>query len=775
MAKSSKKSTKNTSTSNSTTPVGHRTAATPPANDKKNVVAAAPELTVAKNMGKLPTNTIILAILAAVSCLAYFNTLWNSFVLDDVMVLKDNFYVKQGISAIPDIFTTPHMRGYLVIPNDLYRPFSLALFALEYQFFGPNASVYHFFNIIIYAGCVLAFFTFLHKFFDRQKPIMAFVIALIFALHPIHTEVTANIKSSDELLCFLFAFLSLNCYMVYHEKNKILFLLLGTLCFFISILSKETVITFLAVIPVLFFFYKHTYWKKALTICATTVGVFAVFMLIRNNVLNHFQANQPNIPVEFVDNALSLAPNPVSKLATEILVMGLYLKQTILPYPLLSNYSYKSIPFVDFGNIWVLLTIIVYVALVYVMAIGFIRKKKEPWAFSIFFFFATISLFSNFPFLMGAELAERFAFFASAGVCIAAGAAFEKWILKGDSGDITALAKPAAMGILLAVCIPFFAITFLRNFDWQSNYALYKTDSEKSPNDGRLHYYYGTALAEGHYDAETDTNKKKAIDSESIRQLRASLTLCSEYTDYTEANAEIGRVFYREGQYDSAEVHDKRAVKINPTHKTGLNNLGSVYLTTGRYAEAIQNFRSVINLDSSYSFAYFNMARAWNQLKQYDSAIYYYARSVRFSPENVDAVQELGMAYYFKQQWDSAAVYFRKALALKPNDANCINNLGAIYLNTKQYNLAIDLFQKTLQANPNYLNAYTNLVRSYYNAGRYNETISTVLAEVKLFPKYTGDIPFICLCYKKLGKMDSARKYEAVAKQFYPKFDMNTN
>ena len=76
---------------------------------------------------KVPLFSQLSIILAALSCIVYLNSLGNLYVLDDVMVLKDNVYVKQGLKAIPEIFSTPHMRGYLVIPNDLYRPFSLAI------------------------------------------------------------------------------------------------------------------------------------------------------------------------------------------------------------------------------------------------------------------------------------------------------------------------------------------------------------------------------------------------------------------------------------------------------------------------------------------------------------------------------------------------------------------------------------------------------------------------------------------------------------------------
>jgi chromate transport protein ChrA len=85
--------------------------------------------------------------------------------------------------------------------------------------------------------------------------LVAFIAALLFAVHPIHTEVVSNIKSLDEIFCFMFAFLSLNVFVGYMKTGKAWQLLVGMLAMFLSFLSKETVVTFLGIIPLVFFFY----------------------------------------------------------------------------------------------------------------------------------------------------------------------------------------------------------------------------------------------------------------------------------------------------------------------------------------------------------------------------------------------------------------------------------------------------------------------------------------------------------------------------------------
>ena len=100
---------------------------------------------------------------------------------------------------------------------------------------------------------------------------------------------------------------------------------------------------------------------------------------------------------------------------------------------------------------------------------------------------------------MGAELAERFAFFASAGICIAAALAMEQWVIKAGATDILALKSTKVLAVLAPLLLIFGGLTIARNMDWQNNYTLYKADVEKSPNDTRLHHFVATAITEEIY------------------------------------------------------------------------------------------------------------------------------------------------------------------------------------------------------------------------------------------------------------------------------------
>ena len=709
-------------------------------------------------------------ILGIVSIVVYINTVMNGFVMDDVMVLKENNMVLQGMKAIPELLSTPHMRGYLIIPNDLYRPLSLVMFAIEYQLFGLAPAAHHFFNVLWFAGCTIMFFIFLDKFFDHRRTAVAFIAALIFAVHPVHTEVVANIKSRDELMCFFFAFWSLNLFMSYMKEGKMLQLLLGTLSLYLSYISKETVIAFLGIIPVLFFFYNNSDKKRAFFILGGTALATIVFLTIRSSVLNAYDANQPFATVEFIDNALAKAPTVLSLLATKVVVMGIYLKLMFIPYPLLSTYSFNSIPFADLTSISFWLSLIANGALIYFMVTRFMKNKKDPWAFAIMFYFGTIFLFSNFPFLMGAELAERFAFFASAGTCLLMALAIEKWIIKKEGADFIAVKSSKVLAILIPLCLLYGGWAIARNTEWKDNVTLYKADIARSPNDVRLYHNVASALAEDLYPTLKDTAQKIETDKESLKYLREGSKI---YPEYADLYVEMGRIYDRQKVYDSAMKYNKIALDLNPTNFTANNNLGSIYLTAGRYQESIPLFRKAMELNPNFKYAYLNIARAYVQLKKYDSAVTNFNKLLSFEPQNADVHSEAGTAYFMMAQYDSAEYHYKMVLKIKPDEPNTINNLGAILLNTKKYPQAIEIFKKSIAANPNYFNAYSNLTKAYYFTGQYQAAIDNINKEISLDQKNAiKDIPYIALCYQKMGNMAEAKKWEATAKQYYSNFKL---
>lgn len=599
-------------------------------------------------------------LLALITFIVYSNTIGNGFVLDDVMVVKDNFIVPQGMKMIPEILKTLRLSGYANMSNE-YRPLSLIMFATECDVArwtsengNPfNPAIHHFMNIVVFMGCVTGLFTFLHKLFDGKKIAVSFMAALLFALHPIHTEVVANIKSRDELLCFFFAFVSLNAFANYMRSANTKQLIWGSLALFLAFLSKETVITFLAVVPMIYFFYINNDRKRAINITIGTVIATGLYLGIRKAIVD--ATGNGEFPINFVDNMLVNTPADKSRLATEILIMGHYIRLLFIPYPLIIDRSFASIPYVSFGDIWVIVSLLAYLSLAAFSVSRLLKNNKDPWAFAILFFLATLSLFTNIAITIASTFAERFLFFCSVGVCLVVALAIEKWIIRKDDADINDIKVGKVLAILAPICIVFAVITYGRNNDWKDSYTLYKADADKLPENTRLNYYVASELQKM-CGAERDTVKAKQLNDQSMVYLRQSLKI---YPDNTDAQAEIGAAFFRARQYDSSEKHLKRALELNPNKSNALANLGTLYMTLVDYPHALIYYRHTNQVDPRNVVAQFNGGVCYYQLKKPDSAIINFKNTIMLQPDFYEykSYQFVAIIYNELGKPDSARVY----------------------------------------------------------------------------------------------------------------------
>ena len=577
------------------------------------------------------------AILFIFSCFLYANTLSNNYAYDDVMFVTQNSYVQQGIKAIPKILSTPHMEGFSKTSFDTYRPLSLVLFAIENQFWDNDPAVGHFFNVLLYSLCVLILFIFLDLLFDQKKRALAFTAAIIFAAHPIHTEVVSNIKSADELLCFLFAFLSLVCFIGYMRHGSFAKLLGGLLCLFLSFISKETVIAFMAVIPLVFFLYVNESKRRAIVVTIVSFGVGLLYIILRMVVVKGTYLAGDTHTILFMDNQLVKIPEGASRIATAIYSLGYYIRLLFIPNPLLCNYSYKTIPFADWGSIAVWASLAAYIFLITFGIYRVIKIKRDLWAFGMLFYIFTIALFSNIPFLIGAIFAERFAFFASVGFCILIALAVEKWLFKsqGEDNNIPAqLRQSKVLFVLAPLLLVYSTLTFSRNKDWENDYQLFKADVEKAPENSRLYYNLGNELVLNLGNDQLRPDVRQNLISEALGYLHQSVSISA---DNSGAYFALGKLYIMTKLYDSAEINIKKSLLISPENMQAQNYLGNVYFLTKQYQQGIDVFKAILVAKPTDTAEYKNIGICYLNLKSYDSAIKYLRHYINDCPGKSDA------------------------------------------------------------------------------------------------------------------------------------------
>ena len=187
----------------------------------------------------------LLIFIALFSFLLYANTIPNGYNLDDELVTIHHRLTSKGISAIPEIFTSPYYEDNAGNAYE-YRPVTLASFAIEHQLFGDNAHENHLVTALIYIFLSLMLFLTLRKHFSNYNYTLPFAITLLFVSHPIHTEAVAGIKNRDELLCFTGGILALYYSLLFLENNKIKSYLLFVFFFVFAILSKKSILPYIA-------------------------------------------------------------------------------------------------------------------------------------------------------------------------------------------------------------------------------------------------------------------------------------------------------------------------------------------------------------------------------------------------------------------------------------------------------------------------------------------------------------------------------------------------
>lgn len=570
----------------------HKQASAPAA--KKKVASASTSGSLIRGL-----NTVLILIVLAF----YGNTLTNQYALDDYGVILENDYTKQGFSGVSTIMTTGYRTSFTSADNQLYRPLSKAMFAMEWGLSAENPGLNHFVNIALFALTIVLLFKTLRLYISNSI-LIPFITAVLFAIHPIHTEVVANIKGRDDILCMLFFVLTALYVFRYKQSGLNKQLAWAGASYFLCYLSKESAITFLAVIPLMLYFFTDADKKVYLRTSGVMLGVTILFLFIRAAVLKG-----PAGPVPVIDNYIAGIHGFVGQRTTAIAIAGIYLWKLFLPYPLVCDASIHQIPEYGFGDWQFLVPFVLFLA-----AAGFALmkfKEKNIIAFGILYFFITFSIVSNIPFLLGTNYGERLVYAPSLGIAIALAYLLARFIQKEEVRAGAALdflkANSKAIGIVAVVTVIYGFLTVTRNAEWENNDVLYGTDLQKSTNSAKLHYYYANHITQSTNLArfpKGSPERKQLIDT-AAAEFEMALKL---YPTYTDATQKLAEMYYEQGKKDSADAYYNKAIRLNPTNATYRNNYGRMLFESGRLDDAQYQFEAALRYSPAYSHALNNLA-----------------------------------------------------------------------------------------------------------------------------------------------------------------------
>lgn len=616
--------------------------------------------------------------------LVYGNTLRNKYALDDDYVTVTNFPIKgktyfpnnklvaKGIKGIPKIWKSRYATDSESSFD--YRPVTTSSFAIEYSIFGQSPFFSHLINIILYFLSIWVLFCVLHKLFETYKFdfILSFLVAFMFLMHPIHTEVVANIKCRDELLAFLLPMMSLWFSLKFYQKPTYQTAILIIICLVLGIFSKRTAIIFMAIIPLCLVFYrqiklKHALWfiMFALLIKTFDFTVKTVFLTVDSTRLfYHFE------------NPLFITPlGTIGKIIVGLKTLGFYVKFLVFPYPFRFYYGGNMIDMSSSIDLYLILGLVFLV----VGVVYYFKSKNKLFLFSFLLFLGSIFPFVNFLTPVAGVVGERLAFQASFGFClmlITLLMPFTPVINEFKLKQFTT--KPFTYSLpVLIICVFYI---WNRNTQWYNKLSLFEHDLTYTENSAKAN----SMLANEYFEMLTGVSTEKKYSPEVLAQ--------------------------------KAIKHYNAAVAADSSFFTAYNNAGVIFFSNlNDITTAKRYFSLAIYHKAKYAQAYENLGNCYKREGNLKEAFKYYKLAIESNNKHYSGYTSLLGLLMDKKQYAISAKVSQMALTVFPSDYYLLIYLANSYLLGNEKEKAFPVFEEAYLINP------TNELRQFLDKEKLNK------------------------------------------------------
>ncbi|NMC35468.1 hypothetical protein GYA49_00315 [Candidatus Beckwithbacteria bacterium] len=558
-------------------------------------------------------NALYLVVIFLATIFAYSNIFANQFLGDDYDFVV-NWQSIHNFQKIPQL-----LKGEVPAGNEgVYRPVRSLVYVLVYSLSNVNPLGYHIFSLIIHLASVFLTYFFIKTFF--KKPLLAFLSALLFALHPIHTESITYITSSFDAFGFMLFFGALTSFAYFLKKKKAYVLYVSYALVFLAFFSHEMTLA----LPLLLLLLIFTFKKKAdykITIpyfvLAALYGCIRIF-IIHTPARSQYLANSFYLTFLAVIKAFWLA------FKTTLFPYHLTLDHHI--YPNLFTFSnYQLLSLAALQQHWyqpVFLLSLGFLAL-FLVTVFYFFKKNPIVSFSLIWFFLTLlpvaNIVPNYTLFR-----EMYLYIPSFGICLAL-AYLGTYLLK----------KNQQLGIIvISVVIILFGIrTYFRNLDWQNELMLWQKTAESSAQNPMVLYKLGSAYqAAGQADQAIGAYKSALILQDDMGFVYYNLGLLHQqqkqvhmalgyyekawHRNTKEALPPLIDLYNQEaikqfqnGEVLSAQTYLQKALDLDLCSAQTFNNYGSIVASQGDYFKAKVLFEQALNCDPNFTQAQENLEK----------------------------------------------------------------------------------------------------------------------------------------------------------------------
>jgi Tfp pilus assembly protein PilF len=533
-------------------------------------------------------------LLLTVAMLVYANTLVNGFAFDDGIYIFGNHSV-----------TSPSIQAMFAPTkfNNVVRPVTFATLALNQAVGGAHPFGYHLFNLFLHAAVVLLLYMVLRRLLDTlpEGGAVSLMAALLFAVHPIHTEAVASIVGRSEVLAAGFL---LAAWLLHLQDREIPSLL----CLALALMSKESAVAFVPL--VLAGDFARSKFKPSGRY-ARIVGVAVVYLALFWKIKG---GRFGEVSIPFLDNPLANLPGSL-RILNSLRIAWKYVGLHVYPVKLSCDYSYNAILlYANWRHGVVAASAALLVMALWVWAFW---TRRNEWFLAGAIYLGGFAATANLLVPTGTIMGERLAYLPSAGFCLLVALALIRFERHQR------LLGSAVFVILIAALA---LRTVDRNSDWRDNFRLFSTDVRVVPGSAKIHCNLG-----GEY---LRLGQLEAAQAE----LQIALRI---YPEFPEAQEFQGLVEARMGHGQEARRSMEKALSSIQTDDINYAfwevNLAAELIQLGQSEDALKLLNQVLAQSPDNARAWSNRAVIYYKRGELTSARSDAEAALRLEPSNGQA------------------------------------------------------------------------------------------------------------------------------------------
>jgi len=517
---------------------------------------------------RISLRSLLVICLLAFTFILYSGSLSHEFLIgwDDGEYITNPDVIHYGEAGSSSVFKNFYL--------GMYQPLAVLTFIVNYHISGDHAIGFILTNLLLHLFNTLLVYKLMMRWFKRFEP--AFLVALLFALHPMHVEGVAWISTRSSLLYSLFFLAGLIQYEKYINNPKTGNYLLTLMWALLSLLSKSMAATF----PLVLLLVDYLHQRKFSTRLILEKLPFLILSVIFGIVAIKASASFGHITVLEQDYPI------MERLTLIAYGISFYLVKLIIPVNLSAIYAF---PAAADGSIpgWAYTPVIALV--VFIAVIWHSHEKRRLFIFGGLFFLLSISMVLPLFWSRIFITADRYTYIPYLGLfMIVASLLVSLWDKRDSFERSTVNMLYAASGL---VFILFVATTFNRIKVWHNTPSLLTNVIEKRRSDADMAhgYFY------------------------------------------------LGNYYDTKGNDEEAIKYYNLALSRNPHYLLALNNRG---ILKGKHMDpgAVSDFDEAVTLKPDYAEAYYNRGVAYYQLQQPERACADWQEASRLGFKQANAI-----------------------------------------------------------------------------------------------------------------------------------------